>query len=84
MKKEQKKRRYNGKEGEILLQVFINKELKDAITHAAWYHRMSIKGFINNFFKDFLAFQAHNANDAEYESKIKELLKNVKYDEPNT
>lgn len=83
MAKEKKKRTYNGKEGEILFNVYIDKELKEAITYAAWYHRMSIKGFLNNFFKDFLAFQGENSHDPEYEAKIKELLKNVKYDTPN-
>ena len=42
-KKEKARKPYNGKEGEVCFQFYIQKDLKDALTYAAWYRRLSIK-----------------------------------------
>lgn len=68
-------------DGRPLFQVHLDENVIKAIRIMAAYKEMHIKHYLNNFFKDFIVFEAQNTSDPLILKAVKEKLDKVGFDQ---
>lgn len=63
----------------VFFQARLDENLIDGIKMMAMHHKMNIKDYLNNFFKEFLLLQAESLNDQYLVGSLKQKLDKVKH-----